>query len=81
MGIWEMERCFELSLIFASTNLVGGSPSTDQQRNRIDEERFTSPSLPGQDNKPRLELETELLNEREIDDAQLGEHCGGWLHS
>ena len=81
MGIWEMERCFELSLVFASTNLVGGGPSTDQQRNRIDEKRFTSSSLPGQDNKPRLELETELLNEREIDDAQLEEHCGGWLHS
>ncbi len=51
MGIWEMERCFELSLVFASTNLVGGGPSTDQQRNRIDEERFASPGLPGQNNK------------------------------
>lgn len=77
MGVREVERGFELSLLFASTNLVGGSPSTDQQRNRIDKERFASPGLPSQDNKSRLELETELLNEREIDDAQLEEHCGG----
>ena len=52
MGVREVERRFELSFIFASTNLVGGGPSTDQQRNRIDEERFASPSLSGQDNKP-----------------------------
>ena len=45
----------------------------------MNEKGFTSPRLPGQDDKPRLELKTELLNEREIDNAQLGEHCGGWL--
>jgi hypothetical protein len=77
MGVWEVEGCFKLGLVFSGTNLVGRGPSADQQGDGINEERFTSPGLPGQDRKPGLELKTELLNEREIDNAQLGEHCGG----
>jgi hypothetical protein len=76
MGVREVERCFELGLVFSGTDLVGRGSPTDQQGNSINEERFTGPGLSGQDRKPGLELKTELLNEREIDNAQLGEHCG-----
>ena len=77
MGVWEVKGCFELGLVFSGTDLVGRGSPADQQGEGIDEERFTGPGLPGQDRKPGLELKTELLNEREIDNAQLDEHCGG----
>jgi hypothetical protein len=61
--------------------LVGRSPAADQQGDGIDEERFAGSRLSGEDRKPGLKLKVQLLNEREIDNAQLGEHCGGWLQS
>ena len=76
MGVWEVEGCFKLGLVFSRTDLVSRGPSADQQSDGIDEERFTGPGLPGQDCKPGLELKTELLNERKIDNTQLGEHRG-----
>jgi hypothetical protein len=77
MGVWEVEGGFKLGLVFSGTDLVGQGSPADQQGDGINEERFSGPGLPGQDRKPGLELKTELLNEREIDNAQLGEHCGG----
>jgi len=79
MGLWEVEGCFQLGLIFAGTDLIRRGPSTDQQGDRIDEKRFTGACLPGQDRKPGLELKTKLLDQGEINNAQLGEHCGVWL--
>jgi hypothetical protein len=76
MGVREVEGGFELGLIFPGTNLVGRGPPADQQGDGINEERLSGSGLPGQDRKPGLELKTQLLNEREIDNAQLGEHCG-----
>ena len=77
MGIWEVEGGFKLGLVFSGTDLVSQASTADQQGDGINEERFTGSGLPGQDRKPGLELKTELLNERKIDNAQLGEHCGG----
>ena len=76
MGVWEVEGGFELGLVFSGTDLVGQGSPADQQCDGINEERFTGPGLPGQDCKPGLELKTELLNERKIDNTQLGEHRG-----
>lgn len=81
MGVWEMEGGFELGLGLSGADLFGRGPTADEQGDGINEKGFTSPRLPGQDDKPGLELKTELLNEREIDNAQLGEHCGRWLLS
>jgi len=36
MGVWEVERCFELGLIFSGTDLVGRGSPADQQGNGID---------------------------------------------
>ena len=76
MGVREVEESLKLGLVFSGTDLIGRGPPADQEGDRINEKRFTGPGLPGQDCKPGLELKTELLNEREINNAQLGEHCG-----
>jgi hypothetical protein len=76
MPVREMKGRFKLSLVFSGTDLVGRSASADQQGDGVDEERFTGAGLTGQDCKPGMKLKAQLLNEREIDNAQLGEHCG-----
>jgi hypothetical protein len=76
MGVRKVKGGFKLGLVFSGTDLVGRGTPADQEGDGINEERFSSPGLPGQDCKPGLELQTELLNEREINNAQLGEHCG-----
>lgn len=77
MGVREMEGGFELRLLFSGTDLVARGAPADQQGDGINEERLAGSGLPGQDRKAGLKLEIQLLNEREIDNAQLGEHCDG----
>lgn len=77
MGVRKREGGFKLSLVLSRTDLVGRGSPTNQQSDGINKERFTCPGLPGQDREPGLELKAQLLNEREIDNAQLDEHCGG----
>jgi hypothetical protein len=76
MVVREMEGRFKLGLVFSGTDLVCRGSPADQQGDGIDEERFTGAGLTGQDRKPGMKLKAQLLNEREIDNAQLGEHCG-----
>ena len=77
MGIRKMEGGFKLRLFFSGTDLVGRGAPADQQGDGINEERLAGAGLPRQDRKAGLKLEIQLLNKREIDDAQLEEHCGG----
>jgi len=72
----ETKGRFKLGLIFSGTDLVGRGSPADQEGYGINEERFTGAGFPGQNRKPGMKLKAQLLNEREIDNAQLGEHCG-----
>jgi hypothetical protein len=81
VGFREMKGCFQLGLLFSGADVIGRGPPTDQQGDGINEERFAGSGLPGQDRKPRLKLKTKPLYEGEIDNAQLGEHCGRQLQS
>jgi hypothetical protein len=69
-----LEGCFELSFVLFESDLIRGRTPSDEQRNGIDEERLACSGFPRQDGETRLEAQTELVKDGEIDDAQLSEH-------
>src|SRR5262245_30298999 len=72
----KLKRGFKVCFLLTGTDLIGGGPPTDQQPNGVDEQRLSRTGFSGQNRKSRLKTDMELLNEREIDDAQLGKHRG-----
>jgi hypothetical protein len=73
----EMKGRLKLGFLFTGTDLIGRGTTTNQKTYGIDEEGLPGSGLAGQDGVPGLELKAEMLNQREVGNTQLSEHCGG----
>ena len=72
-----LEGGFKRRFVLAESNVVALSPSADKQGDGIDQERLAGPRFPGENGKTCVDSQTEVLNNRKIGDAQLGEHRFG----
>ena len=71
----QMKGCFEIGFIGLGTDLIDGGAASDQERDRIDEERFAGPGFTGEHDETGAERDSQLLDDAEIRDAQLGQHA------
>ena len=71
----QVKRRFEIGFVGLGTDLIDGGTAADQQRYRIDEERFSGPGLTGEHDETGAEGDGQLLDDAEIRDAQLGQHA------
>ena len=55
---------------FARADQISGGARTEQQADRFDEDRLAGARLPRQDVEPRLELDLDGLDHRQVADAE-----------
>ncbi|BCA57027.1 hypothetical protein W02_41670 [Nitrospira sp. KM1] len=72
--VFKMEKRLDRGFVSPRTNLVNGCSSADQETDSVYEEGFPSTCLTGKDGESSLKLQLYVLNEREVDNAQLDEH-------
>jgi hypothetical protein len=74
MSRWYLKDRFELRFILAKTDLLTRHTPADKKRHRIDQQGLPCPCLSGQYGKPRVNVQTQLLNDGKIRNTQLSEH-------
>jgi len=69
-----LEHALDGRALLARAHHVARRALAQQQRQRADDDRLPRPRLAGQDVQSRAELDGESIDQREVPDAQLGEH-------
>ena len=68
------EERLDLGLVGTRAQQIGAAPVAEQKAERPHQDRLPGAGLPGDDVQPGLEGDLEILDDREIADAQTGQH-------
>ena len=71
-----LEHAAHFGPLGAGANHVGAGTRTEEQRQRIDHDRFARARLPGEGGHPRRTVELQAVDDREGSDRQMREHAG-----
>ena len=77
LAIAVLEHGLNDSVGLAGSNEVGRCTAAQQQPDRLDQNGFPRSRLPGEHVEPRLELDLDGLDHREVSNAEEAEHAGG----
>lgn len=75
----DLEPTFDMRSVGSRADVIGGRPLPHEQRQGLDQNRFSGPGLSAEYGETRAELKGKLVDDGEIADAELAQQRPGSL--